>query len=165
LLTAEDFRRHVRPFFFTPDGLKPTAWKPYYDVVSWLTTQLILSFTVVPFIILYFSDTIHVWAHVYFYGILAVAVSMAFFASPGKGFLIRKLKKRNKPAAAARTISQESISHPMLGLPSDPEREFEEAAREITQEIEEMRKRGSTANVPNAQEVRALVEEKLGKKQ
>ncbi|KKA19937.1 Uncharacterized protein T310_6051 [Rasamsonia emersonii CBS 393.64] len=130
----EDFRRHVRPFFLTPDGTKPTPLKPYYDFVSWLTTQLILSFTVIPFLILYFNDTIHVWAHVYFYGIVAVAAAVIFFASPAKGFLIRQLKKRNQPSPTPpQKANQESAAQkqPMLGLPGDPEKEVEDAVREI----------------------------------
>ncbi|KAL1982851.1 hypothetical protein VTN96DRAFT_851 [Rasamsonia emersonii] len=131
---AKNFRRHVRPFFLTPDGTKPTPLKPYYDFVSWLTTQLILSFTVIPFLILYFNDTIHVWAHVYFYGIVAVAAAVIFFASPAKGFLIRQLKKRNQPSPTPpQKANQESAAQkqPMLGLPGDPEKEVEDAVREI----------------------------------
>lgn len=124
----------MRPFFLTPDGTKPTPLKPYYDFVSWLTTQLILSFTVIPFLILYFNDTIHVWAHVYFYGIVAVAAAVIFFASPAKGFLIRQLKKRNQPSPTPpQKANQESAAQkqPMLGLPGDPEKEVEDAVREI----------------------------------
>lgn len=129
-----DIRRYVRPFFLTPDGTKPTPLKRYYDVVSWLTTQLILSFSVVPFIVLYFSDSILVWARLYFYGLVAVMASIAFFASPAKGYLIRELKKRNKPEVS-RAISHESVGEPALGLPNDPAREIDEAVREIASGI------------------------------
>ncbi|KAN0073425.1 MBOAT, membrane-bound O-acyltransferase family domain containing protein [Elaphomyces granulatus] len=131
---AKNIRRYVRPFFLTPDGTKPTPLKRYYDVVSWLTTQLILSFSVVPFIVLYFSDSILVWARLYFYGLVAVMSSIAFFASPAKGYLIRELKKRNKPEVS-RAISHESVGQPALGLPNDPAREIDEAVQEIASGI------------------------------
>jgi len=131
---AKNIRRYVRPFFLTPDGTKPTPLKRYYDVASWLTTQLILSFTVIPFIILYFSDAILVWTRLYFYGLVCVVASIAFFASPAKGYLIRDLKKRNK-SVVSRAISHDSAGQPALGLPSDPAREIGEAVKDIASEI------------------------------
>jgi lysophospholipid acyltransferase len=124
----------VRPFFLTPDGTKPTPLKRYYDIASWLTTQLILSFTVIPFIILYFSDAILVWTRLYFYGLVCVVASIAFFASPAKGYLIRDLKKRNK-SVVSRAISHDSAGQPALGLPSDPARVIGEAVQDIASEI------------------------------
>ncbi|CRG88775.1 lysophospholipid acyltransferase [Talaromyces islandicus] len=156
---AKNFRRHVRPFFLTPDGTKPTAAKRYYDVASWLATQSVMSFTVAPFIILSFSDTLKAWGRVYFYGFVAVASSMAVFASPAKGYLIKTLKKRNRPPPMARAVSAEP---PMLGLPGDPEKEVEGAVKEIMDEIEEMRKKG--ISIPTGPELRALIEQNTAKK-
>ncbi|GAM40820.1 membrane bound O-acyltransferase [Talaromyces pinophilus] len=156
---AKNFRRHVRPFFLSPDGSKPTALKPYYDVVSWFVTQLIMSFTVAPFVLLSFKGTIAVWGHVYFYGIVSVAAATAFFASPARAYLSSQQKKRSRPALA-RTVSGDT---PVLGLPNDLEKEVDDAIKEISEEIEEMRKNGATASMPSAQELRALVEEKLRK--
>jgi lysophospholipid acyltransferase len=155
-----DVRRHVRPFFLSPDGSKPTSSKRYYDFASWVVTQLIMSFTVAPFVILSFSDTIALWGHVYFYGIVSVASAVAFFASPAKGYLIAQQKKRSRPALV-RTVSAET---PVLGLPNDLEKEVDDAIKEISEEIEEMRKNGSKVSMPSPQELRALVEEKLGQK-
>ncbi|OKL56767.1 hypothetical protein UA08_07921 [Talaromyces atroroseus] len=157
---AKNVRRHVRPFFLSPDGSKPTALKRYYDLASWFATQLIMSFTVAPFVILSFSDTIALWRHVYFYGVLAVASAVAFFVSPAKGYLIAQQKKRSRPALA-RTVSAEN---PVLGLPNDLEKEVDNAIKEISEDIEEMRKNGSKVSMPSPQELRGLVEEKLGQK-
>lgn len=134
--------------------------KPYYDVASWFVTQLIMSFTVAPFVLLSFNGTISVWRHVYFYGVVGVASAMAFFASPARGYLIAQQKKRSRPALA-RTVSADA---PVLGLPNDLEKDVDDAIKEISEEIQEMCKHGATASIPSAQEARALVEEKLGKK-
>lgn len=118
-----------------------------------------MSFTVAPFIILSFSDTFKAWSQVYFYGFVAVAASMAVFASPVKGYLIKTLKKRNRPPPMARAVSADP---PMLGLPGDPEKEVEGAIKEIAEEIEEMRKNGLP--IPTGPELRALIEQNTGKK-
>jgi lysophospholipid acyltransferase len=41
--------------------------------MEWLATQLTLSFTVIPFIILNFDGSFTVWSRVYFYGCLVLA--------------------------------------------------------------------------------------------
>ncbi|KAK1149917.1 Lysophospholipid acyltransferase [Aspergillus melleus] len=145
------------------NGQKPGPYKRYYDILSWLVTQVTLSFTVMPFIFLSFKTSIDVWRSVYFYGILSNAASLAFFASPAKGYLIRKLKVRNKPQMT-RTSSTESMHQPTLGLPSDAIQEFDDAVQEIRSEIEVRRRRGSTVNMPIGEELKAAVEGKIGRK-
>jgi lysophospholipid acyltransferase len=104
-----------------------------------------------------------IWGRVYFYGIVAVASAMAFFASPAKGYLMARVKKRSRPNMH-RVQSADSLAGPLLGLPNDPEREAENAAREIREEIEDLRKRGVSVSMPTAQEFSELVEQKLGRK-
>ncbi|DAA79374.1 TPA_exp: Uncharacterized protein A8136_0147 [Trichophyton benhamiae CBS 112371] len=96
--SAKHFRRHVRPFFLTPDGTAPTGFKIYYDIISWLATQLTMSFTIAPFILLDFTDCTTLWGRVYFYIIIGIVATLTFFNSPAKAQLIRKLNKRNKVA-------------------------------------------------------------------
>ncbi|KAM0570797.1 hypothetical protein ACHAO2_008330 [Verticillium nonalfalfae] len=55
---AKNFRRYVRPFFLDPDSGLPNRRKKYYDVLSFLTTQVVMSFAVAPFLILSFSGSI-----------------------------------------------------------------------------------------------------------
>ncbi|OJJ43746.1 hypothetical protein ASPZODRAFT_169051 [Penicilliopsis zonata CBS 506.65] len=160
---AKNFRRYIRPFFLTPDGSKPTPYKPYYDVLSWFATQLTMSFVVIPFIILGFGDSIKVWSRVYFYGAVLLATSLAFFASPGKALLVKKLKARNRPYVT-RTVSQEAVRPPTLGLSSDLGRDIEEAVQEIKTEIETRRRRGSVVTMPTGDELRRVIESKLGRK-
>ncbi|KAB8070847.1 MBOAT, membrane-bound O-acyltransferase family-domain-containing protein [Aspergillus leporis] len=160
---AKKFRRHVRPFFLTPDGSNPTAYKRYYDIASYLATQLTLSFTVMPFIFLSFGDSIAVWRSVYFYGIIGNIASLAFFASAAKGLLVKKLKARNKPHVP-RTVSSENMRQPTLGLPNDAIQEFDDAVQEIRAEIESRERRGSLVNMPTGDELKAAVENKISSK-
>ncbi|KAF9883310.1 lysophospholipid acyltransferase [Aspergillus nanangensis] len=159
---AKNFRRYIRPFFMAPDGSKPTPYKRYYDVFSWLVTQITLSFAVAPFVLLSYGASIRVWQSVYYYGIIGNALSLVFFASPAKGFLIRKLKTRNRPYVP-RTTSTDHLQ-PTLGLPSDAIQEFDDAVQEIKSEIESRRRRGSAVTMPSGEELKAVVEIKIGRK-
>lgn len=147
----------------TPDGAKPLPTKRYYDILSWLVTQLTMTFVVMPFIFLSFSSSIQVWRSVYFYGVVGNILSIIFFASPAKAYLIRRLKKRNKPHFP-RTASTESIQEPTLGLPNDPAREIDDAVQEIKAELEARRRHGSVVGMPTGEELKAAVEDKLGRK-
>jgi lysophospholipid acyltransferase len=160
---AKNFRRHVRPFFMSPDGKTSTPNKKYYDVVSLLATHLAFCFTVAPFVILRFSDSIKLWSRLYFYCIIGVAATMGFFASPAKHYLIKQINKRNHPRMQ-RTVSEETLGQPTLGLPNDPGRDIDEALKEIRLEVEIRRRRGSRVSMPTGQELKAAVEDKLGKK-
>jgi lysophospholipid acyltransferase len=136
---------------------KGTKWKPYYDVASWLITQVAFSFTVIPFIVLTFRNTMTIWARVYFYCIIGVLVSLGFLFSPGKVYLQKQLSARTRPGME-RTHSAESMrSGTTLGLPNDPEREVQEIVAEVRQEIENRRARGMSVDL----DVRKLVEEKM----
>lgn len=137
--------------------------KRYYDILSWVATQLTLGFAVLPFILLSFGDSMTVWSRVYFYGIVCTLGSIAVFASPVKALLVSKLKRRNRPHVA-RTVSQETVRPPTLGLPSDPERDFDEAVQEVKAEIESRRRRGSVVTMPTGEELKIAVEQKIGRK-
>lgn len=50
-----------------------------------------------------------------------------------------------------------------LGLPDDPAREVDEAVREIREEVERRRERGQSVSLPAGGDLKAAVEEKLGK--
>jgi lysophospholipid acyltransferase len=159
---ALDFRRYVRPLFLSPDGQHPTRYKIYYDVFTYFATQTAFSFTTVPFVVLSLRDSLLVWQRVYFYAIIGTIVSMAFFASPGKAWLIQQQKKRGAPQIK-RTPSQQALS-PGLGLPNDPERDIDDALREIREEVEVRRRRGSLVAMPTGSALRTAIEEKIGRK-
>jgi lysophospholipid acyltransferase len=61
-------------------------------------TQLIFSFTSVPFIVLTVRDTLTIWSRVYMFGVLGVATSYAAFSTPA----VRTLLARSAPAQPAK---------------------------------------------------------------
>ncbi|KAL1871592.1 hypothetical protein VTK73DRAFT_1982 [Phialemonium thermophilum] len=163
---AKNFRRYLRPFFLDPLTQEPLPSKKYYDIFSYLVTQLAFSFTVAPFLILSFSGSILVWSRVYFYTIIGTLISMAFFASPAKSHLRRRLESRTAAAKAKisvaaaegsgketsamhRSASTDSLREPVLGLPTDPEKDLDEAIQELKAEVEAARQAGLAAKKSN----------------
>jgi lysophospholipid acyltransferase len=142
-----DFRRYFRPFFLDPKTSQPTSTKIYYDIFSYLVTQLAFSFTTAPFVLLTLPASFLVWARVYFYAVIGTALSTAFFASPAKAFLIKKLNERaGTSGPLKRTISQESLAskEPVLGLPAEPQKDLEEIVSEVRAEMEARQRKGIT---------------------
>ena len=86
---------------------------------------------------------------------------MAFFASPAKIWLDKRLKARNHPIP--RTASQETLDGSLMGLPSDPGRDFDEALQEVKVEVEARRRKGTNVIMPRGEDLEHAVEDKLGK--
>lgn len=95
---------------------------------------------------------------------------MALFASPAKPYLIRKLQARNHSASQQRWATTGAVEkdpdalakeHPLMGLPSDPGGDVEEAVREIRSEVEARRRKGAAAKMPTGLDMKAAVEDKL----
>jgi len=153
-----DTRRYIRPFFLSPTG-QPLPRKLYYDIASWVLTQLFFSFTVVPFIILRVGPSINVWSRVSYFGLIGVAISLAFFASPAKGYLSAKVKARTageRPGIDRKKSEGDGV---MLGVPMDAGREYRELEGVVSivrEEIERRRKAGEQVDV------REIIREKLG---
>lgn len=140
-LTSTDFRRYFRPFFIDPMTQKPTPQKRFYDLFSYLVTQLAFSFATTPFLVLGFADSVKVWARVYFYCVVGVAASSAFFASPAKSWLKKQIEERSNAAGVQlkKPVSTESLAtggsrdHEGVvgpGLSSDVERDVGELVGE-----------------------------------
>ena len=140
--------------------MRPTQYKVYYDIVCYFVTQATFAFTTTPFILLTLPSSLLVWTRVYMYGVLSVAFTMAFFASPAKPWLVRKLKQRNQNALQPK----EPHEQPLMGLPSDPGAEIDEAVQEIKDEVEARRRRGQSISMPTGTDMKVAVEDKLGKK-
>ncbi|KAI1322823.1 MBOAT family protein [Xylariaceae sp. FL0255] len=136
---AKRCRRNLRPVFIDPVTQKDLPSKKYYDIASWLATHAIFSFTVAPFLVLGFYDSLAVWSRLYFYAPIAVFGTLAFFASPAKVTIKKKLEERARKAGAerlTRTASTDSLNggvktEPILGLSGDMDQEFDELAQEI----------------------------------
>ena len=172
----------------TPDGKAPLPSKKYYDFFTAVLTQTVFAFVVAPFILLGFSDTIKVWARVYFYTLIGVAASFALFSRsfPFRKMLVQRQSARAPPLAAnmyddpaiekaareeirrerlARTTSADSVASvagqskmPLLGIADDPEKEIDEIVAEVKAEIELRKRRGS---VMQGFDLKKAVQEKL----
>lgn len=142
MTTPIDSRRLLRPFFLSRDGSTSLQTKRYYDVFSWLITQSVFSFTVAPFILLSFHDTVLVWARVWFYGIVGVSAASLFLASPGKAWLQAQVKNRSSTSRPAVSRAESQDTHPTLGLPNDPGKEWDNMVEEISAELEARTKKG-----------------------
>ncbi|KAI4723633.1 MBOAT family protein-like protein [Aureobasidium sp. EXF-10727] len=155
--SAKNSRRLIRPFFMSPDGTKALPSKRYYDIFTWLCTQLAFSFTVAPFIFLGFGNSLLIWQRVYFYTIIGVTASSLFLLSPGKQFLQQKVKQHSKPSEeqVKKDLEKES-RNPTLGLPDDPGRAWDEMVEEITAEIQERKRKGLPIPAKLRQEAEAV---------
>ena len=122
-----------------------------------------MAFTVLPFVLLSFGDSMTVWSRVYYYGIVGTFSSIVFFASPAKAYLISQVKRRSRPHLT-RSASTDAIPPTTLGLPNDFERDFDEAVQEVKSEIESRRRRGSVVTMPTGEELKIAVEQKIGRK-
>lgn len=150
----------------TPEGNKPTQYKPYYDFFTWLVTQLAFSFTTAPFILLSVHSSMLAWARVYFYCIIGVTICSVFLVTPGKTYLQKKVKARTATAKKAedslpRTESQENMQGATLGVPYEPGQEFDEMVDEI---MEEVKKRKGSGVGPDGMALRKRVENALHQK-
>lgn len=165
---AKNLRRNFRPFFLDPKTQAPLPTKFYYDIASWLATQLTFSFAAAPFLILTFSGSLTAWSRVYFYAVIGTAALMAFFASPAKKSLKEALEQRgvkagvvsdkdqNKDKKLRRVPSNESLSstrEPVMGISPDLEMEFDEIRAEIKEELEARASRSRAASLA-AQQLR-----------
>ncbi|KAH0025234.1 MBOAT family protein-like protein, partial [Aureobasidium melanogenum] len=155
--SAKNSRRLIRPFFMSADGTKALPSKRYYDIFTWLCTQLAFSFTVAPFIFLGFSDSLQIWQRVYFYTIIGVTATSLFLLSPGKQFLQQKVKQHSKPSEeqVKKDLEKEN-RNPTLGLPDDPGRAWDEMVEEITTEIQERKRKGLPIPAKLRQEAEAV---------
>ncbi|KAK3066084.1 Lysophospholipid acyltransferase, partial [Teratosphaeriaceae sp. CCFEE 6253] len=161
-------RRLLRPFFLHPTTGAPLPRKRYYDLATWLITQLTFSFCTTPFILLSIHDSLAVWGRVYFYCPVGVALCSLFLASPGKTWLAKKAKAHMQQPGKAegakvgglgRADSMDSLAHQAggtLGVPSEPGREFDELVEEIVEEVR--LRRGSRGVGVEGGELRRRVE-------
>jgi lysophospholipid acyltransferase len=107
----------------------------------------------IPFILLHIQPVFQVWSSVYYYEIILSLGSMAFFASPAKAFLSKRVKALSRPGVQRIKSDGPDV---MLGVPGDPEKEITDISTEIKAEIERRKTQG--LSVPD---VKTLVNEKL----
>ncbi|KAF2715232.1 membrane-bound O-acyltransferase domain-containing protein 5 [Pleomassaria siparia CBS 279.74] len=185
-IAAKNGRRLIRPLFMTPDGKTPLPSKRYYDIGTIFLTQVAFAFTVAPFILLGFNDTMKIWTRVYFYTLIGTAGCFALFSRnlPVRAYLAKLQTNRiavyddtglekvvteevekDRRQKMLRRESSELVNvqgkrAPTLGIADDPEAEIDEIVAEVKREIEERRRRGS---LMQGFDVRKAVGEQLAK--
>ncbi|TIA97181.1 hypothetical protein E3P94_02942 [Wallemia ichthyophaga] len=95
-------RRNVRPFFIATDKQgeqieQGKHLKYLYDVLSIITTQTLINFAVIPFLLLDWRDSVRGWNSVCWYGVVVVACAFAYFKGfGGVGRLQSRLQKQQR---------------------------------------------------------------------
>ncbi|CAG8734794.1 19234_t:CDS:2, partial [Gigaspora rosea] len=68
--------RTVRPIFLTN---RFAQYKPLYNFLGWLTTQIIINYLVVSFMLLTLENSLYVWKLIYFCGHVIIILANVFF--------------------------------------------------------------------------------------
>ncbi|KAF1851107.1 MBOAT family protein-like protein [Cucurbitaria berberidis CBS 394.84] len=182
---AKNGRRMIRPLFLTPDGKSPLPSKRYYDIFTTILTQVVFAYTVAPFVLLGFSDTLIVWARVYFYTIVGIGASFALFSKslPFRKQILQLQSSRAPTPATFTSVDESTVEKtareevrkerllatdaqssdpghkvPLFGIADDPEAEIDDIVREVKAEIEQRRRRGSALQ---GFDIKKAVQEKL----
>ncbi|KAF8499985.1 MBOAT-domain-containing protein [Gautieria morchelliformis] len=95
-------RANFRPLVLPPtDHLPSSVIKRLYDFVGSLAALMLLNFTVAPFVIGGFFDSLEAWRRMEWYGLWMVGGVLAFFALGGKSWMrglaqsrIRRMEKK-----------------------------------------------------------------------
>jgi hypothetical protein len=89
-------RRVCRPYFVTADD-KPKPTKPLYDALTFIGHQFVFNYTMVPFVMLSFTDGIAFWSSLLFSGHILMIAGYVLFTVLGGS---RKSAGGAKPTAA-----------------------------------------------------------------
>jgi lysophospholipid acyltransferase len=89
-------RRVCRPYFVTADD-KPKPTKPLYDALTFIGHQFVFNYTMVPFVMLSFTDGIAFWSSLIFSGHILMIAGYVLFTVLGGS---RKSAGGAKPTAA-----------------------------------------------------------------
>ncbi|ODV94415.1 hypothetical protein PACTADRAFT_25649, partial [Pachysolen tannophilus NRRL Y-2460] len=87
------FRKNLRPLFISKNGSNVSHYKIFYDIISYITTQLAFAYLVQPFVILDFSKSLFVWRQVYFFIHFSILITIFVFSGPFAKPIIKTLKQ------------------------------------------------------------------------
>lgn len=144
------YRRNIRPIFLEADGVTPKPSKKFYDIVSYLVTQLAFGFVCQPFVILDFKQSLYCWWTVGMYVPVITGITVFLFRGPYlkkvtafcKSLAPKPAEAEATPAVARKVSPQEAAmlelavekalhgqyDSPTLGVP--PIDELEHATKE-----------------------------------
>ncbi|KAK9240740.1 MBOAT, membrane-bound O-acyltransferase family-domain-containing protein [Lipomyces kononenkoae] len=158
-------RRYIRPLFLTPDLSQAGPYKAYYDVLTYVGTQLTMAYAVQPFVLLTFSDSMKAWRAVYFYIHIILFTMTAIFSTKSvtkkielmlaartkTASKLEQLRFEIEKARAKRAPSElvgrevEEVHEPSLGIPDNSIEESVEAIQmdlaELKSDLEQFKRR------------------------
>jgi len=122
------FRHNLRPIFISRDRSNVSIFKPVYDIVCWIVTQLSFGYIVGPFLFLTFKRSMLLWTGVYFWvHVASFAIFFIFngpYAKPVKKFFQSRAlrsnaiqepesatKKTKKPEEKSEKAQEEILTH------------------------------------------------------
>jgi len=79
------------------DGITGTPYKFVYDIICIPCTLIILNYTMTPFVILSFQDSLRAWSSVYFCGHISVALVYVL------ALLVAPNRKKDASSSTAKT--------------------------------------------------------------
>lgn len=93
------------------DHLPPSIVKRLYDLVGSLAALMVLNFTVAPFVIGGFYDSLETWRRMDWYGLWLVGGTLAFFSMGGKRWMrslahmrVSRMKRREEETKGVRVF-------------------------------------------------------------
>lgn len=103
------FRRNFRPIFATKDNSNVSKYKIFYDILSWVITQLSFGYVVQPFVILTFNESIKLWKACYFWLHIGCFIVLFSFNGPFGKKLSNYLKKYHLHNKEIKKVEETSV--------------------------------------------------------
>ncbi|TIC02476.1 MBOAT-domain-containing protein [Wallemia mellicola] len=142
-------RKNIRPFFID------TSKKPLYDVLSIVTTQMLINFAIIPFMLLGFKNSLKGWYSVGGYGIIVVIVAFNYFKyMGGTDRLQTKLKQRRDDA-----LEELFDGTPTAEMRDKAGLDEELLTRDVDEIMEKLTKHGTLASREAADQIKDLSNE------
>ncbi|KAG7192757.1 lysophospholipid acyltransferase [Scheffersomyces spartinae] len=120
------YRRNFRPIFMEADGKTPKPTKVFYDIISYIITQLAFGYAVQPFVILDFGKSIYCWFTVYFWLHGIIGLTFFVFRGPYKKQVTQFLQRYH--ASAVIQEQKKKTSEPELTTDKNVEKNANEVA-------------------------------------
>ncbi|KAJ3156596.1 lysophospholipid acyltransferase [Geranomyces variabilis] len=88
-ITGQILRRNLRPLVIAPSRL--ALYKPIYDFLGWLLTQISLNYICAPFPVYWVANGLRVWSSVYYIVHIWNFAAIVFFSFFGGGAVVRRV--------------------------------------------------------------------------
>lgn len=142
-------RKNIRPFFVN------TSRKKLYDILSVITTQMLINFAVIPFMLLDFRASLKGWNSVRWYGVVVVACAFTYFKyMGGTTSLQNKLKQKREDA-----LDELFDGTPTAEMRDKAGLDEELLTRDVDEIVEKLLKHGTLASREAADQIKDMSSE------